>query len=410
VSEKIERITIDRIGHQGDGVATEAGGSIFVPYTLPGETVEIERAGIHAKLRKILSPSSDRITPVCQHFGVCGGCAVQHWRHEKYLAWKRGLVEAALSRESIHTSVGEIMDAHGDGRRRAVLHVRRTGKALVAGFAGRRSHTIIAIDRCPILAPVLARAIPVTWKIAEVLDVNGKPIDVQFTATEAGLDVDVRGSGLLDAKTIEKLAAIAVEERLARITRHGESVSQLAEPAIQVGKARVILPSGAFLQATEAGEAALVELVWKAAGSARAIADLFCGVGTFALRLAEQAKILAVDYDAPAIAALSRAAKMPGLRPVSTILRDVFHRPLVAPELKEFDAVVLDPPRQGAEAQARELSKSKVPRVVYVSCNPASFARDARILSDSGLTLSSVTPVDQFRYSPHVELVGVFKR
>ncbi len=411
MSKKTAQAIVQYIGHHGDGVVKTAEERIFVPFVLPGETVEIEfTSGIHAKLLKVISPSPDRIAPVCPHFGVCGGCVVQCWRQEQYLAWKRALVEAALSRESVRAPVDEIVDAHGEGRRRAVLHARHFGQTLSVGFAGRRSHTIVPIDRCPILAPSLAHAIPVAWKIAESLEAVSKPLDIQFTASEAGLDVDIRGSGPLFPETIAKLAAIAAEQRLARITRHGESVSQLAEPAINVGKARVILPPGSFLQATEAGEAALAELVLEAAGKVREIVDLFCGLGTFSLRLAEHAKIFAVDSDGAAIAALSRAARAPGLKPVETVTRDLFRRPLTVPELKEFGTVVLDPPRQGAEAQARELAKSKMPRIVYVSCNPASFARDARILSDAGLKLSRVTPVDQFRYSPHVELVGVFDR
>jgi len=405
-----ERVEIDHVGHQGDGV-TAGAERIFVPYTLPGETVEIVREGERARLLKILKPSPERAAPVCPHFGVCGGCALQHWEAGAYRAWKRALVAAALAHEGIEAEVASVIDAHGEGRRRAVLHARRgEGKEIAVGFAGRRSHAIVAIDACPVLAPALKNVFAIGRRVAEILAPRDKPLDLHFTATEGGLDLDVRGSGKIDRKMTAALAQLAAGEKLARITRHGEMVTQLAEPSLAVGAARVPLPPGSFLQATQAGEDVLAELVVAAAGKAKKIADLFCGVGTFALRLAERAKLLAADSDAPAVAALVRAAKAPGLKPVETIARDLFRRPLVAVELKGVDLVVLDPPRQGAEAQARELARTKIEKVIYVSCSPATFARDAKILVSGGYALKRVTPVDQFRYSPHVELVGVFER
>lgn len=406
-----ERVVIDHIGHQGDGVVRGEGTPVFVPYTLPGETVEIERSNERAVLRAVIAPSAKRIEPICPHFGICGGCALQHWQEAGYRAWKRELVVAALKQAGVTAEVAALVDAHGEGRRRAVLHARRGGgTGLTVGFAGRRSHTIVPIERCPVLAKPLARVFEIGRRVAEILAPKEKPLDLHFTATEGGLDLDVRGSGPLNAKMISALARIAAEEKLARLTRHGEVVAQLAEPVLRIGTARVLLPAGSFLQATAAGEAALAEAVQEAVGSAKNIADLFSGVGTFALRLAGKAKVFAADGDKNAIAALLRAAKTPGLKPVEAIVRDLFRRPLVDAELKKFDAIVLDPPRQGAEAQARELARSKVPLVVYVSCGPATFARDAKILCTAGYRITRVTPVDQFRYSAHVELVGVFAR
>jgi len=404
-----ERAVIERVGHRGDGVASVGGEQVYIPYTLPGETVVFARRGDRGDLRENLSPSPDRIAPTCRHFGVCGGCALQHWREEKYRAWKRDLVVAALAREGVAAPVADLIDAHGEGRRRAVLHARATREGPLVGFAARRSHAVIAIDECPVLAPALARAFAIGKRIAAAV-AGKKPLDLQFTATDGGLDVDLRGSGPLDAAARSSLASVAADERLARLTRHGEIVAQIAEPAVRVGRARVLLPPGAFLQATEAGETALAAIVSEAAAKSETVADLFCGVGTFSLRLAESARVLALDDDAPAVAALGRAAKAPGLKPVDTEMRDLFRRPLTAAELKRFDVVVLDPPRQGAEAQARALAQSAVPRTIYVSCNAASFARDARILCDGGFRSAAVTPVDQFRYSAHVEVVGVFDR
>jgi 23S rRNA (uracil1939-C5)-methyltransferase len=405
-----ERLIIDRVGHQGDGIATSGGEQVYIPYTLPGETVIIARRGDRGSLRENVSPSPERIAPICQYFGVCGGCALQHWQAESYRGWKRDLVVAALMHEGIEAPVGDLSDAHGEGRRRAVLHARRTREGVTVGFMAHRSHTLVAIDRCPVLAPALARAFAIGERIALQLVTKDKPLDLQFTATEGGLDVDVRGSGPLNAAVRSSLAKIAAEERLARLTRHGETVAQLAEPLLRIGAARVMLPPGAFLQATVAGENALAAIVGEAAKGASKIADLFCGVGTFALRLATSARVLAVDSDEAAVNALARAAKAPGLKPVETATRDLFRRPLATAEFKGFDAVMLDPPRQGAEAQVRALARSAVQRLIYVSCNPTSFSRDARILCDGGYRLTGVTPVDQFRYSPHVELVGIFNQ
>ena len=406
-----ETLSIARLGHRGDGVADTPSGPVYTPYTLPGEVVEAERSGDRGRLLHVLASSPDRIAPICPHFGTCGGCALQHWRAEPYRAWKRGLVVTALDQAGIEAEVAELIDAHGAGRRRAVLHAKRSGrKILVVGFTGLRSHVVVAIDRCPVLAPALERALPIAWRLVEPLALAGKPIDIQFTATESGLDVDLRGTGPLRASTIAALARIAGEEKLARLTRHGELLALFAEPWVRIGRARVVLPPGGFLQTTAVAEEALAGLVGEAVSEATSIADLFCGVGTFALRLAERARVRAFDASKEAIAALARAAAAPGLKPVEAAARDLFRRPLLPAELDGCDAVVLDPPRQGAEAQAKALAQSRVPRIVYVSCNPATFARDARLLADGGYRLGRVVPVDQFRYSAHVELVATFAR
>ena len=408
---QIERLVIDHIGHRGDGIAHSPEGPVFVPYSLPGETVEAERKGDRATIVSVIESSAERIEPFCPHFGTCGGCAVQHWRDDKYRAWKRDLVVTALAQARIDAPVEDLIDAHGEGRRRAVLHARRGGrKVLVVGFTGRRSHIVVPIDQCPIFAPALERALAIAWKLAEPLDPGGKPLDLHFTATDGGLDVDIRGSGPLTPQVAAALAAVATQEKLARVTRHGEIVTQLTEPVLKIGKAHVVPPPGVFLQPTALGEATLASLVIESVGNAKRIADLFSGIGTFALRLAENAQVLAVDSDEHAIAALKKAKGAPGLKPIDTMVRDLFRTPLTAGEIVPCKVVVLDPPRQGAEAQARELGHSGANRIVYVSCNPASFARDAEILVATGFKLERIVPVDQFRYSAHIELVGVFSR
>jgi 23S rRNA (uracil1939-C5)-methyltransferase len=411
-----ERLAIARLGHRGDGIADTPEGPIYVPYALPGDIVEVERTPGHPDRRhilRILEPSLDRIGPFCPHFGVCGGCAVQHWAPERYRAWKRGLVTEALSQTGIPAAAGDLIDAHGEGRRRATFHARRgTHDVFEVGFAALRAHHIVAIDRCPVLVPGLAGAIKAAWAVAENLQVMDKPLDIQMTATLTGIDVDIRGSGPLSPAAMGKLATLAGAHGLARLTRHGELIVQRAAPVVKMGRAQMALPPAAFLQATQAGEETLAQLVLDhLPPKAKRIADLFCGVGPFALRIAERAQVTAADSDAAAIAALVRAASgTSGLKPIDAQKRDLFRRPFAGKELAAFDAVVFDPPRQGAEAQARELAASKMPVVIAVSCNPATFARDARILIDGGYRIGAVTPVDQFRHTAHVEIVARFER
>ena len=409
-----ERLTIARLGHRGDGVADTAEGPAFVPYTLPGEVVEVEPFPGHPDRRHLLrveTPSAQRVAPICPHFAVCGGCQTQHWNFERYREWKHGLTGAALRQAGIDAPVEALIDAHGEGRRRAIFHARRSvHDVLEVGFAAYRAHHIISIDRCPVLAPALDGAIGVGWALAEALGAMKKPLDIQVTATDAGLDVDVRGSGSLPPQRAAALVRLAETHRLARLTRHGELIAQRATPTVRMGGATVALPPGAFLQATAEGEGMLGRLVTEQIGAAKLVADLFCGVGPFALRLAAQCRVTAVDADGDAVAALRQAAKAPGLKPIEAQARDLFRRPLMPEELKRFDAVLFDPPRQGAEAQARSLAASKVPLVIAVSCNAATFARDARLLVDGGYRLTVVTPVDQFRHTAHVEIVGRFER
>jgi 23S rRNA (uracil1939-C5)-methyltransferase len=410
-----EQLTIARLGHRGDGVAETPSGPVYVPYVLPGETVTVEPVAGHPDRRHLVHvdrASHERVAPICKHFTQCGGCALQHWSLAEYHLWKRGLVVEALAQASLVAPVEPLIDAHGAGRRRVVLHARRgEHDVLEVGFTAPRAHHIVPIDECPILSPGLDGAIEAAWAIAETLKHAGKPLDIQATATDSGLDIDLRGSGPLGPQQMTALARVADKHRLARLTRHGELVAQREQPMLGVGRCAVPLPPGAFLQATAAGEAALARLVTAHVDKAKHVADLFSGIGPFALRLAERTRVIAADSEARAIAALKRAAAATsGLKPVEVAQRDLFRRPFVTSELKTFDAVVFDPPRQGAQAQARELAKSAVPLVVAVSCDATTFARDAALLVSGGYRLGPVTPVDQFRYSHHVEIVAKFQR
>jgi 23S rRNA (uracil1939-C5)-methyltransferase len=410
-------LDIERLGQRGEGVARTARGLVFVPYAVPGDTARVEVDGERGRLLELVKPSADRIAPFCKYYGDCGGCAVQALGFDQYAAWKRNIVVEALAHAKIEADVAPMVDAHGQGRRRATFHARVKRDALGrptidVGFMRARAHDIVNIDECPILSPQMAAAPRAAHAIALALVGVNKPLDILITATDTGLDVDFRGSGELDAPHVRKVIAEAERLDLARVSNHGVVVIERRAPQLAMGRALIAPPPGAFLQATLLGEETLARLASDAAGDIRRAADLFAGVGTFALKLAEKAQVHAVEAEKAALAALARGAgrASPALKPVSVEARDLFRRPMAPSELALFDAVIFDPPRAGAEAQARDLAKSAVPVVVGVSCNPQTFARDARILIDGGYVLETVTPVDQFRHSPHVELVAAFRR
>lgn len=404
-----ERLFIERLGHRGEGVAHIGDRLVFVPYALPGETVSVEMNGDRARLIDIVDASPQRIASICPYFGACGGCAVQTLAFDAYAAWKRGLVENALRNAGLSLDVAPLIDAHGAGRRRVTFHARMAGGRARVGFMAARSHAIVEIDACPLLVPELSGALAAARAFARILAPRGKPLDIAVTATLEGMDADLRGAGPLDEHETSALIAAAAAHDLARLTNHGRLVVLRRAPRITIGEATLALPPGAFLQATQQGEEAIAALVCKATKDARNAADLFCGVGAFALRLAQRARVSAYDSATGVIAAMEAAARSTqGLRAIDGGARDLFVSPLSARELEAFDAVIFDPPRVGAPAQAAEIARSKTPIVVAVSCNAQSFARDAAILLSGGYRARETTPIDQFRYSAHVEIVAVF--
>jgi 23S rRNA (uracil1939-C5)-methyltransferase len=405
-----ERVTIACIGHRGDGIAETASGPAFVPYALPGETVLIERAGARSRLIDVEQPSADRVTPFCPYFGTCGGCLAQHMGGATYAAWKQGILEGALRKARIAAPVEALVDAHGAGRRRVTLHARFKD-AMRVGYMALGSHDLVDIAVCPVAEASLAEAPDAARALAQVLKGSRKPLDLQITATATGLDIDIRGHGEVSTETRLRLVEAAAALDLARLSLHGEVVVERRSPLVTMGRARVAPPPGSFLQATAAGDEVLSSLVLDGCEGARLVADLFAGCGPFTLRLADTREVHAVDGNAAALAALDRAARnTPGLRPVKTEARDLIRRPLLPPELERFGAVVMDPPRAGAKAQARQLVAAGVPIVVSVSCDAGTFARDAAILIAGGYRLERVVPVDQFKYSAHLEIVGFFRR
>lgn len=404
-----ETVTIAKLGARGDGMAEDG---TAVALALPGERVTITRDGTRGTLVAIETASPDRIAPICPYFGTCGGCAVQHLAPEPYAAWKRGQLVQALSQAGLACEPEPLQEAHGAGRRRLTLHVRAVDGRARAGLMAARSHDLVAIDHCPITVPDLHRAPAVAEALSAPLGHGRKPLDVALTATEAGLDVDLRGHGPVAEGVRAVLVRLAGELDLARLSLHGDVVVERRAPVVPTGGTRLVPPAGGFLQATAAGEAALTGAMIAALGKkTKRVADLFSGSGPFSLALARACDVHAVEGEAGALASLDRAVRAtPALRRVTTERRDLFRRPLLALELDTYDAVVFDPPRAGAAAQTARIAESKVPLVVGVACDAGTFARDAATLVASGYALERVTPVDQFKYSAHLEVVGVFRR
>lgn len=413
-----DTLIITRVGGQGDGIAETPSGPVFAPLTLPGETVRgVLRDGRLEDL-DVVTPSPDRIAPVSPQYGECGGCSLQHWAAGPYLDWKREQVRLALAREGIETLIEPTVAIAPGTRRRLALHARRGPDGGVQlGFKARKSWRLVEITSCPVADPRLVAALPALAKLAEPFLEHPKSAPtLHVTLTLDGLDVDVTGverrsgGGLSRDAQMRAIAASNAAD-LARLSLAGETLVMARQPHVQFGPATVPVPAGGFLQAAPPAELAMVERAVAAVKGAKKIADLFCGAGTFTFPLAKVAPVIAADGSAPGIAALKagfRTAK--GIKTIEAQARDLFRRPMAPYDLRGCDAIVLDPPRAGALEQTQQIAQSKATTVVYVSCNPVTFARDARVLLDAGYRLETVTPVDQFLWSAHVELVAVFRR
>ncbi|UKJ73982.1 class I SAM-dependent RNA methyltransferase [Azospirillum brasilense] len=421
-ASRTAEVTVTEVGARGDGIAVLDGAKLFVPLTVPGDRVRVavkEAAnakgdGLRADLLEILKPGPGRAVPPCSHFGTCGSCTLQHMEDAAYAAWKVGLVQGALARVGLGAAPLEPLSRTPPAaRRRARFAALKRGRRVWLGFNERMSHRLTDLTECPVLRPGLFALVePLRGLLLSVLP-DGGGCDVIATDLEGGIDLVLVGPRSLDRAARERLVAFGEAEGVARISWQAdergtsEPIAHRRPLAVSFAGLPVTPPPGAFLQASAEGEAALVAAVLANIGEPKRVADLFAGLGTFAVPLAQRAAVHAVEGDAPALAALNKAA---GALRLTTERRDLFENPLTAKELARFDAVVFDPPRAGATAQAQALAGSKVPRVVAVSCNPATFARDARTLVDSGYVLSRVYPVDQFLWSAHVEVVGVFGR
>lgn len=404
-------LTIDRLSLHADGVAHGAAGTVHVAMALPGEEVDGEVSEGRIAAPRILTPSPERVKAPCPHYRACGGCVLQHASDRFVEGWKASVVTSALAQRGVEARVLRVETSPPMSRRRATLSGRRTKKGTLVGFHARASDTVVEVPECRILRPELLAAMPALHEATALGASRKGEISFVLTLSEAGIEVAARGGKEMDAALYEALAELARRHDLARLNWGEETVAE-RRPAQQVfGAARVTPPAGAFLQATAEGEAALVAFVRKAVGDAARVADLFAGCGTFALPLAATAEVHAVEGEAAMLGALDRGWRgAQGLKRVTHEVRDLFRRPLLADEIDRFEAVVIDPPRAGAEAQVGEIATSKLRNLVHVSCNPVTFARDARRLVDAGFTLEDLIVVDQFRWSAHIELAAAFRR
>ncbi len=396
-------VTIEAVTHHGMGRTADG---TLVPRVLPGEEVIVAADG-----PKILSPSPERVSPPCRHFKACGGCSMQHASDDFVVDWKAGIVRTALRAQGIEGEIASVETSPPDSRRRAKLAGRRTKKGALVGFHARASDTLIEVPGCRLLLPQLVSLIPSLERIALLAASRKTEAGLTVTDSEAGPELHVETEKELTEALRIELPDVAREAGLSRLVWADEIVAELEPPVQRMGRARVVPPPGAFLQATHEGEAALLARVREAVGDAARIVDLFSGCGTFSLPLAETAEVHAVESDKAMLVALDRGWRgVPGLKRVTTEARDLFRRPLLPDELAKFDAVVIDPPRAGAQAQVAELAAGRVPVIAMVSCSPASFARDAKALIAAGYEMEPITVVDQFRWSPHVELATRFSR
>jgi 23S rRNA (uracil1939-C5)-methyltransferase len=404
-----EVVTISGLGTEGDGAATTAAGApIFIPQALPGETWRFEEG--YAAEPVTLLP--DRRRPPNPDDEPCGGCVARHMPVAMYRDWKREFLVRALRQHGIAVDVRPLVTVPEHSRRRATFNARREGGAMRIGYHGRRSHDLVSADDCPVLDKRIVTLLPALAELAATVASGTDTTRVVVTMTDTGADVDVEGdeSGLT-ARVRSRISEIAAAARMARISVGGVPVIERQAPVLRFASKAVTPPPGAFLQAVPQAEQAMIDLVTASLGKSKHVGDLFCGLGTLTLPIARKARVTAFDTDRVAIDALNEAQrKNQGLKPITAQVRDLFSDPLAPLEMKDLDAVVLDPPRAGARAQCERLAKSKIKRVVMVSCNPATLARDLRILIDAGYCLDAITPIDQFLYSPHLEAVAALTR
>ncbi len=406
-----ETVRIASLGAGGDGIAETAEGRVFIPLTLPGETVEIERSGNRGELTRIVEASLDRVAPVSPHYGLCGGCSVQHMALPAYHAWKHDIVVRSLALHGIEVPVEPIVPVRPGTRRRAVFSAVTTPRGVLLGFNRRHNDEIVPLAECPVLLPGIVERLPLLRQIAALAVKPRKRARITVLSADNGLDIAIADGGRVSDAASVRIAAFSQDAGIARLTADGTTLFQNRTPEIAVDGAALFPPPGGFVQAVQAAEEAMAAAVLAHVRDAKAVADLFCGIGTFTLRLARRSAVTGVESEPALLAALDQAARRArGRKAIRPMRRDLFVNPVSPVELNAFDAVVFDPPAAGAKRQSEALAASRVPTVVAVSCNPATLARDARILIDGGYRLNRVLPVDQFLWSAEIEVVACFSR
>ncbi|TWG89643.1 23S rRNA (uracil1939-C5)-methyltransferase [Mesorhizobium sp. J18] len=404
-------LRIERLGAQGDGVADTPKGPVFVPFTLPGERVRASIGKNRADLLAIEEASPLRTDPACRHFGTCGGCAVQHLEEGTYRTWKRERVITALNNRGIAVEVDPLVPCLPASRRRMTFAARRTEGGILLGFNQALSHRIVDIEECPIAVPEIVVRLEELRRLAGLVCNTSDSFRLTVTATASGLDAAFEESGKISEKARRAASDFTIRHGFARLSVAGEIVVEPKKPMIRFGDASVTPPPGGFLQAVESAEDAMAGFAVAHLANAKKVLDLFAGSGAFALRLARDSEVHAVEGDAAALAALDRGFRFAaGLKRVTTERRDLFRRPFTFKELDAFGGLVFDPPRAGAEEQSKQIARSSVPLVAAISCNPTTLARDLAILIAGGYVLRRVVPIDQFLWSPHVEAVALLEK
>lgn len=406
-------LEISRLGAGGDGVGEVSGHPVYIAGALPGDQVLAEIDEDRGRLIEVVTPSPDRGAAVCKHFGVCGGCAVQQLSPARYDAWKREKIQVAFGARGLDIDLLPTIKVGCGARRRVTFAAVRTANGLVLGFHESRSHQVVDVEECPVTAQAIVAALPTLRQLAESFTERQGQLKIVVTQCQNGLDVGFNDAASGLAPDLwARLAGLARDAGFLRVTVNGNLLLSQADPIVEFGKAKISLPLNTFLQAAKTAEQAMVDIMMRALPKRpKHIVDLFCGLGAFTFPLAERCRVSAFDGDRTAIESLQKGAQAtPGIKPITAKYRDLFTAPLSRVELKDVDVAVFDPPRAGAKEQARNLAKSKIGTVVAVSCNPATLARDLRELVDGGYALKSVVPIDQFVFSPHVEVVAVLHK
>ena len=408
----MEKLTIELFGRKGDGVARHHGKEIYVPGTLAGESITVRGSGPRRELVSIEVASPNRITPKCKHFTECGGCQTQHMAEQAYLEWKKRLVEEPLQKAGITTPIDPIVTFGNEGRRRAVFQARHTAHGCAFGFSAAKSNQIISIEECVVLDRQISDQLPVLKSLAELVTGGKTTSRMSVLATKNGLDIALENTGKTIDSNRQKLISLAIENQICRLSTEDETLIETRKPEIDIAGISVLPPPGCFVQAVKSAETCMSDLVASHLNECKQVADLYCGIGTFALRLAEHSTVLAIENNKPAVEALNQAWRSTGgrLKQINTEVRNLEHRPVGFPELKKTEGVVFDPPRSGAELQARQIAKSSVSKVAAVSCNPVTLTRDLEILVSAGFTVSRIIPLDQFKHTSHLEVVALLER
>lgn len=405
-------LKIDFVGHKGDGIARLNHEPIYVPFALDGETVTVKGSGTRREIDTIVKPSQQRIEPICKYFGTCGGCQLQHMSQAAYLKWKKSLVTEPLSRVGITTEPDVLLTYPDASRRKCVFNAQRSPEGMVLGFNEKSSNEIVALDTCPILVPLINEQLSAIYDLVNSIPTARHPLRISVLVTQNGLDIAIEDAKALSEAERQVLIRKTIAHKFSRLTVNAETLIKTAEPQIEIANTVVSPPPAAFVQALKQAEEDMSDIVASFLKGCKQVADLYCGIGTFALRLAENSAVHAVEENGEALDSLDQAWRQTGgrLKQIKTEKRNLERRPVTFGELKKIDGLVFDPPRAGAELQCKQIAKSRVGKVAAVSCNPNTLATDLEILIAGGFKIKRVIPIDQFKYTPHVEVVALLER